>query len=526
MMFFMRVRRPLLAAVAAATLALAGCSWNASSDVGNNGDAGTPVKGGDLVLAINTDATSLDPALCGVNGWTQCEPIFSTLLRYDIEAQEFTPNLAESFESDDGKVWTLKLRSGVKFSDGTDFNAEAVAFNWDRIKDPATQSMAARTASSMRWEVVDDLTLEVTLDKPNYQLPYSLQYGMGFIGSPTAIKAAGEDFGNKPVGAGPFLFRSWTRGTQIDYEPNPTYWEEGKPYLDSLTVKVIAQDDQRLNALRSGEINVDWSLLTKDAKAMEAEGYNVISGPLVGGTGLMFNFDDPVMKDPLIRQAMLHAFDSAQINNTIYPGDQPVDQFLYPDSPYRDDAYGTFPEKDLDEAQRLFDEYLAKTGQDSLTVTMTTYAGIPVLEQVAQVLQAQMQEIDGLTLEIRGMDGVALSGAQAAGDFQVTMGATLSMQMDALYDIFHSTGSRNFSNYSNPKVDEALDLSRSSNDPEEVTEAYEIVAGEISKDGPLRTWRYQTGHLYYPDSVHIPQSALAIQTSGAAMWVQDVWMTE
>lgn len=513
-----KAARPM-AAMLAVAVAAAGCG---GGDDGDGSSSGEPKRGGRLTYAINVETPSLDPAFCGVQSFDRCAPIFGTLLRYDLEKKDFTGQMAESFESTDGKTWTLKLRPNVKFSDGTPFDGEAVVFNWDRIKDPKTLSPSARVTQGMTWKATDAQTVTVTLEKPNYQLPWALVRGLGAIGSPAAIQKAGADVSNSPVGAGPFVLKKWTRNSQIELARNPNYFETGLPYLDELVIKVIGADDQRLNALRSGEIDVDWSLLTKDAKAIESEGgYEVFRVPLVGGTGLQFNLNDPVLKDEGLRKAMLSAFDSAQINNAVYGGDPAVDAFLRPDAAERDDSLGKFPEKNIAEAQRLFDDYLARTGKSSETVTFTCYAGVPALEQVAQLIQSQMQQIKGLTFKINAVDGASLSVASSKREFQTIMGATLSQEMDRLYDVFHTDGALNVMSYSNPKVDEALDLTRSSNDKAAVESAYKTVVGELSKDGPLRTWRYQIGHLYV--SKDVKGIVVAGTNSGASAYFQYAW---
>ncbi|GGM02678.1 peptide-binding protein [Dactylosporangium sucinum] len=517
----LRVASRSAAATVAACLAVAsaGCGGSGSAD---GAEAGTPTKGGKATYAVNVEVTSLDPAVCAVQSFDRCAPIFGTLLRYDLDKKAFVGQMAESFDTTDGKNWTLKLRSGVTFSDGTPFDAAAVAFNWDRVKDPKTLSPAARSTQGMTWKVVDPQTVAVTLDKVNYQLPWTLVRGLSAIGSPTAIQKAGADVANSPVGAGPFVLKKWTRNSQIEYTRNPTYFEPGLPYLDALTIKVIGADDQRLNALRGGEIDVDWSLLTKDARAIESTGgYQIYRVPLVGGTGLQFNLKDPVVKDEGLRRAMLMAFDSAQINNAVYPGDQPVDQLLRPGATERDDALGKFPDKNLAEAQRLFDDYLRRTGKTAETVTFTCYAGLPALEQVAQLIQSQMQQIKGLTFKLNAVDGATLSSLSTKREFQTIMGATLSQELDRLYDVFHTDGALNVMGYSNPEVDTALELSRSSGKPEEVAAAYKEVVGELSNDGPLRTWRYQTGHLYV--NKKIKGITVAGTNSGAGVYWQYAW---
>ncbi len=142
-------------------------------------------------------------------GVAPCQAVYGALLYYDFETGEITPGMAESFTSDDGKVWTLKLRPGLTFTDGTPFDAAAVAFNWDRILDPALLSPSRAAAQTITWNVVDETTLTVTSNEVNHQLPFQLTESLAFVASPTAIAQKGADFANAPVGAGPFQLTSW-----------------------------------------------------------------------------------------------------------------------------------------------------------------------------------------------------------------------------------------------------------------------------------------------------------------------------
>ncbi len=506
-------RAKLLAVVA--VLVVAGCG-------GGGTESDEPQSGGTVTVGMNAETVSLDPAHCGIRYLERCLPVFGSLLRYDVESEKFVGQLAKSFEGADGRNWTLQLREGVAFSDGEPFDAEAVVFNWNRIKDPANLSPAIQLTEGMTWKVVDPLTVKVTLETPNYQLPWALTRGLGLIGSPKAIQKAGKDVASQPVGAGPFLLDSWSRNSQIDYVRNPDYFEAGLPRVDALTFKVITSDEQRLNALRSGEINVDWSLRSQDAAKAEDEGYNVDELPLVGGVGLQFNLKDPLLRDDGLRLAMLHAFDSEQLNDAVYPGDSAADAFLAPDNPYRDDDLGLFPGKDLNEAQRLFDDYLKRSGKSSEAVTFTSYAGIPDLEQAAQLIKAQLEEIDGLTLDLDLVDAATLAQSWSNRDFQMIMGNALSVDMDSLFQVFHSEGPLNVMGYSNPKVDAALGTSRTSDDPDEVADAYAVVNGELSKDAPFRHWRHQTGYLFSDTDVH--DLVLTGTGSGATAYFEYAWI--
>lgn len=506
--------------VAVLATVIAGCGGTSTS--GGDG-AGEPQPGGELVMAMNIESKTLDPAWCPYH-YDRCAPIFGTLMEYDAEADQIVPDFAESFESTDGISWTLKLRPGIKFSDGTDYNAEAVAYNWARIKDPATLSTATALAAPLTWQVIDPLTLQVTSTTANFQLPWALSQGLGMIGSPTAMEKMGDDYGTAPIGAGPFLLEKWTRDSEARYVKNPGYWDEGLPYLDSFVLKVIKADDQRMNALRAGEIDIAWSMQSKDAKTMGTEGFTVHELPLVGGTGLNFNFEDPVLKDPKLRLALQQAVDAAGVNNAIYPGNEPTTALLRPDSPYRNDDSATYPEFDLTAAQKTFDEYAKSSGKPDVTLTLNVHAGIPDLGLVAQILQSQLQEINGVTINIEPVDYGALETLRQSGDYQLTLGSTLSQHMDALYETFHTDGRNNITNYSDPEVDAALETSRSSNDPEVVNAAYTAVNSKVSEAAPLRTWRYPSGYIITQTDV---QGLKVIGVAaGAGVIIDETWVSK
>ena len=120
-----------------------GGSGEADRSAGSSGSApeGEPTSGGTATFAYAVDAASVDSANCGSSvSWMACTAIYGTLVTFDAETLEYGPGMAESFESEDGKVWTITLRPDLTFSDGTPFDAEAVAFNWDRAKDPVNRN--------------------------------------------------------------------------------------------------------------------------------------------------------------------------------------------------------------------------------------------------------------------------------------------------------------------------------------------------------------------------------------------------
>lgn len=475
-------------------------------------------------MASRGDSDTLDPARCGMSrDFVMCQPIFGTLLRYNSKTEEFEPAMAESIESKDGQHWTLKLREGVKFTDGTPFDADAVDFNWKRAKDPEMLSGGLYYLSRMEWEVVDPLTIEVTLDEPDYDIQWALVYELGAIGSPTAIKKLGDDFGSEPVGAGPFVIEERVPESHTTYVRNPDYWEEGLPYLDKLTVQATDEDDQRVNLLRAGQVDITGSHQKVQVKSLEDEGFIAYRMPLWGGTGFGFNLKEADIKDEDLFMALQHAFNAEQISKGAFPLDQPPDHVASPDAEWRDDSLGKYPEHDLAEAQRRFDAYLSKSGQSSKTINLLTLAGFPPATKVTDIVQAQFNKIEGLEVEVEAVSGAAYFTALREGDYQVAFTPVAGeLYGGTLYRYYHSTGDMNYWGYSNPDVDAALEEARRSSDPAEATAALKKAGGQISKDAPVRLHVYETDHILTAKNVHLEAPPVYL----SSLFTERIWISD
>lgn len=498
----MKIRNRAAAALgagAAVTLLLTSCSGGSSAAPGE--PAGDPQNGGTITFAFNTDAQSVDPVTCAIGiGVGPCQAIYGALLYYDAETREINPGMAESFTSDDGKTWTLDLRPGLTFTDGTPFNAEAVAFNWQRALDPSMLSPSKAAAESITWSVVDDTTLTVTSNDVNYQLPFQLTEPLAFVGSPTAIQQKGADFANAPVGAGPFTLTSWARGTEMILDRNPGYWDQPRPYADRFVYKVIPADDQRYNALQAGEIDIMSVISEKYVNRAESAGMQVVTTTQLGGNGVRLS-SRGVLADPDVRTAIGKLIDNEQIRAAAFPDDPGSTHFFGENDPLYDEA-AAWPEKDVEGAQKLIDGYRARTGGGDITLTYVTTAGSPVLNRVAELLQAQLQEADGIELEIQPLDGAGFAAALVSGHYDLILNSLGGAHPDNLYKVFHTNGSGNPTGYSNPTVDQALELTRSSNDPVVVQEAYKTAAREIVATTAYRYWRPSDTSLLIRPGVH------------------------
>ena len=485
----MRIRNRAAATLGAgATAALLLTSCSGTPAAGGGAPMGDPQSGGTVTLAFNTDAQSVDPVNCAIGiGLGPCQAIYGALLYYDLESREILPGMAESFTSDDGKVWSLKLRPGITFTDGTPFNAEAVAFNWQRALDPAMLSPSMAAAKSITWTVVDETTLTVTSNAVNHQLPFLLTEPLAFVGSPSAITGKGADFAAAPVGAGPFVLGSWARGTAMTLDRNPGYWDQPRPYADRLVYKTIPADDQRYNALQAGEIDVMVVVSDKYVNRAESAGMTVVQSTQLGGNGVRLS-SRGALADPDLRTAVGKLIDNEQIRAAAFPDDPGATHFVAEGDPLYDEA-ATWPEKDVQGAQELIDDYRARNGGDEVVLTYVTTAGSPVLNQVSELLQAQLQQVDGLKLEIKPLDGAGFAGALVSGNYDLILNSLGGAHPDNLYKVFHTNGSGNNAGYSNPTVDQALELTHTSDDPNVVDEAYKTAIREIIATNAYRYWR-------------------------------------
>lgn len=301
-----------------------------------------PAKEGpkQLIVGRGGDSVGLDP-IRETDGETfkVTENIYDTLVGYEDGGTKVVPSLAEKWEvSPDGLTYTFTLRKGVKFHDGTDFNAEAVKWNFERWMDkshPYHNQDGYYYYNDMfggykgdpnhvikSVEAVDPGTVRFTL---NYPLaPFIQNLGMSpfAIASPTAVQAAGADgFTEKPVGTGPFKFKEWKRNDSITLEKNPDYWNAGYPKVDTLVFKAIPENTARLTALINGEIDLMDGLNPDDAETVQANSdLQLIQRPSMNIGYIGFNVEKEPFNNPKVREAISHAINKPEIIEAFFAG--------------------------------------------------------------------------------------------------------------------------------------------------------------------------------------------------------------
>ena len=291
-----------------------------------------PRYGGILRVAEQVDGISLGypPKLARVAGMRQVAPVIETLFRTDSTGKPLLWLATEARENVAAKTVTLMLRKGVKFHDGTDFNAEAAKWNLD-------QNMAAKGPGTEKFrsvDVVDDYSIRINLAEWDSTVTNNLAQTLGIVISPPAYKKNGEEWcTSHPVGTGPFQFVSWEKDTRTVFKKFPDYWQKGKPYLDGIEWFPITDSLTRQLSLIKGETDLIGTVAAKDIKDLEQKGYRINrQGPPSGVLALVPSSADP--KSPWsnvkVRQAAQHAIDARALVDSLFYGEGEVtNQFIY-----------------------------------------------------------------------------------------------------------------------------------------------------------------------------------------------------
>ena len=300
-----------------------------------------PVFGGTLRWGIQAESDGINPTASALSasGLAMMNAVFDTLAFFDVDGN-WVPHLAESFTpSADCKTWTMKLREGITFHDGTALNTAAVSVNFlAQFSDPlvglAVRPYYASTEEAIT--LVDDLTMTYNLSDSNCNFPTSLTGQLGAVGSPTWLAAALEDptLDQQPVGTGPFVFDSRTQDSVTKFVKNQNYWG-GNVYLDAVEFYPITDPDVRTRLLLEGELDGMASTNAESiAQLAELDAVQVLDD-----TGdesfLMLNSASAPFDDIRARQAITHATPRDNYNTLInLDVTRKADQMFTPESPY------------------------------------------------------------------------------------------------------------------------------------------------------------------------------------------------
>jgi peptide/nickel transport system substrate-binding protein len=360
--------------------------------------------GGTITYAKTGDIASIDPVQITNSGASDgflADSVYDMLVYSDVATGKIVPQTAESLTSTDALVWTLKLRPGIKFSDGTDYNADAVKFNYQRLQDPNNHANRAAQANLIgQMDVLDPLTLKITLKSKNAVFPVAMTL-IPFIASPTAVKAQGASYGSdtKAVGAGPFIIKTWNRDSTWVLTRNPNYWRSPQPYVDQLVVNPIIDETARKNTFAAGQANMTFMGLGTNADELQKAGFTQETMILNGGIQIYFNTKTAPFNDIRARQAVGYAIDPVDYSKVVNSGlQEPIDSIFRHDSPFYDPSIVqnfNNPAK----AQQLIDAWSAANGGAQLKFTMTVFTSTNY-QLSAQYVQGKMNALKNVHMDL------------------------------------------------------------------------------------------------------------------------------
>lgn len=434
----------LLAVILVMGLFLPGCS-------GSDSDEKT------VTVAISADGAMDQLDAASYNG---PHPIYMMIydgLVYD-NGDEITPMLAESWDiSSDGKTYTFKLREDVKFSDGTEFDADVVLFNMKRwVNDKAHETLTASMVEDMK--ALDKYTVQITYKNPSNAILKELTYPRPVrIISPNAVKEVeGDPVGEflEPVGTGQWMLESYTENEEFVLVPNPNYWGE-KPKIDKLVFKVIPDGEARTMALQSGEVDIiGGDLIGK----INTENYKVLKDDDTFKTYevdsilsyfLAFNQDTEFFKDLKVRQAINMGIDKNALVDDLLSGmGEPADSVFPPDSQYVNDNNIKGYEYNLQEAKKLLreagytdtdnDQIIEKDGVPFEIDLLLTADILPEWKTIGEFTQSELMKL-GIKVNLTIVDENSYDDMRDKREFDMCIRRTSSdswMPHGVIQDLF------------------------------------------------------------------------------------------
>lgn len=459
------------------------CSLSMLAHPGHSECAQTfkPAFGGTLTMGVDQEFRGFDPLKAGYLGVGDRSVIMAVEERlFDMDEKgKLIPELGLSAKaSKDNKTWTITLRKGVSFHDGTPFNADAVVEHWQRLLDPKNRFFGLPVLQPVQAvEKIDDFSVKFVLKHPwaPFKQVISSPVGiMAYIPSPKAVQEGTQD--RAPVGTGPFVFKEWKSNDRLVVVRNPKYWRKGMPYLDSVTFRPMPDMQARFASLQSGEtdvIHTDRGTSIQQARADRS--LKVYQSDATGPYTFVFNTSKPPLDDVRVRRALAHAWNQELLVKLVYKDTLDV---------ARDPFGGTlscgdvgYREYDPGKARKLLAEY-GKPVELELFHTTT-----PRGKEAGEIIQRLFKDV-GVSLKLVPVAEGQMAKRVMGGDFQFSGWRLMDYpDMGPLLNVNLHSGSRlNFMKYSNPRMDELLDHQNTSLDPVKRKKALCGVAKLVNDD--------------------------------------------
>lgn len=448
----------------------------------------------DAVIAVASNFTSLDPYDANDTlSQAVAKSFYQGLFGFDKD-MKLVNVLADGYQvSDDGLSYIIKLHPGVKFHDGSDFNAEAVKVNLDRASNPDSHLKRYNLFKMIdKTEVVDPLTVKIVLKTPFSAFINNLAHPAAAMISPAALKQYGKQIGFHPVGTGPYQFETWNQTDFVKVKKFAGYWKAGQPKLDSITWRPVVDNNTRAAMLQTGEADFAFPIPYEQAKVLEKNAkLNLVVAPSIQQRYISMNVTQKPFDNPKVRQALNYAINKEALIKVAFAGYAAPAQGPLPPTIDFAARYQPWP-YDPAKARELLKEAGYPNG---FSTTLWSSHNHSTAQKVLQFTQQQLAQV-GVKVKVTAMDaGQRAAQVESVGvkDTGVRMfytgwSASTGEADWALSPLFASQAAPpkqfNTAFYSNPQVDKDLSDALATTDRSKKQALYKDAQDHIWADAP------------------------------------------
>jgi len=504
----------------------------------NGVSSAKPKRGGSLVMGIDTEEGGFDPttARWDEGGYLYGRTIFDPLAIVNA-AGKVEPYLAQSITPNaDYTAWTITLRPGIEFHDGTPLDANALQLNL--TKQQASPLVGPAFAAQIEGSAITGpMAVTITMKSPWVPFPYYLAQGQtGYIAAPSMLNNSNGT--THPVGTGPFVFKEWVPNSHFTATANPHYWRPGLPYLDEITFKPIIQPTSRTDALETGTVDImhtnsPSAILT--FRGNKKYSYVDNSGPIIGQPTincLMLNTSKPPFNNRNLRLAMAKASNSKQYAKVIDLGvNAPINGLFLPSSQYYSKT--SYPSYDPAGAKKLVKQVAQQTGKPvAFTLNATQDAEV---ERAAEYVKQQYGNV-GISVTINVLAQSALINDSLSGNYEATTWRQFGAVDPDLNYVWWSTTTvtpglaLNMARNADPQLQAALVQGRAASSQQARTSAYQMVNQRLSVDLPYiysdrNTWAVVANpKVQNYNNPKTPSGQKALAFDEGVLWPTQIWI--
>jgi peptide/nickel transport system substrate-binding protein len=529
------------AVIVAAVAALAACSAGTTTSAPAVSDnvtevVETPTPGGSMVIGIPAETNGWNPALAQ---WADAgslvgSSVLESLMNVDKDGK-FVPYLAQTVTpSADFTSWTIAVRPGITFHDGSALDGQVVKDNLDLYRNDKALSSLALKPLIDSVDVTDPMTVVVHMKQPWATYPSSLSGGSGWIMAESQLNAA-DGGASKPVGTGPFAFESWTQDSSFKAKKFDHYWQKDKdgqqlPYLDSIEFRVITDNGARSQSLDAGNLDMVLTVGGADIDRL-ADRYTVVKDYTSEQTFVQLNTGDKPFDNIHAREAVAYAIDrdtiaasqgaNLNMSNSLFPASTRWGQTPVPE------AYPYDPAKAKDQLE----QYKKETGATSLSFELTSLPEISN-QTISQLLEQQWKAV-GIDVTLNTAEQTTFITALAFGNTTATLMRNYGyLDPDSDYYFFHKSTAKgkgqlniNFTQFKDDQLSKDFDDGRQTADPAARQKVYDD-AVKIINAAAINLWLYNTPYaiIAKPDVRGLnPARETGFGTFLPKPWVGSLW---